>query len=337
MKFEHIFVEKDVFDHPRTKTLLSKLSSPTVTEIDRYDDIFGRARKPYLHKRTNLNAFIAKKRGTLIKEAPAAYGTQEGSHYYFIHQFNCIYECEYCYLQGYFNSPDLVFFVNHEDITRAIAEQVSKASDSELPMWFHAGEFSDSLAINGLTNEWPLYWDLFAKLPEANLELRTKSVNIRWIAQLAPLPNITISFSIASHQQSQRFDRNTPPMMARIKAIKTLANLGHSIGLHCDPIIFCEDFELHYRQMIQDLAQQVDLTQLAYISVGVVRFTKDVMQQMNRHYPDSKVTHRQLTANEDGKFRYAHPMRMNILNTVRQLWIDAGAPDSKIYLCMEEN
>ena len=34
--------------------------------------------------------------------------------------FNCIYDCDYCYLQGMYPSANIVVFVNHEDFFDAV-------------------------------------------------------------------------------------------------------------------------------------------------------------------------------------------------------------------------
>ena len=102
--FKKIFVEQDIENSLLTKQILSKIPkgiSSKIQTIERYEDVFGKVKKPYLEKRNNLNLFIAKKRGKLVKEAPDAYGIGEEKHFYFINSYNCIYECEYCYLQGF--------------------------------------------------------------------------------------------------------------------------------------------------------------------------------------------------------------------------------------------
>jgi spore photoproduct lyase len=39
----------------------------------------------------------------------------------------------------------------------------------------------------------------------------------------------------------------------------------------------------------------------------------------------------------DGKVRYHRPMRMWMMNTVKDLAIKHGIKEERIYLCMEEN
>src|SRR3989337_415915 len=101
--FERIFLEKEVKDQIRAQEILKNLGRSDFEIIEKIDDIFGKVKKPYLQKRESLNLFIGKKRGTLVKQAPNAYGVLGEPHFYFIHAYNCIYECQYCYLQGYFN------------------------------------------------------------------------------------------------------------------------------------------------------------------------------------------------------------------------------------------
>ena len=98
--FNTVFVEKDQYQS--AQELLSKIKYRDLKVIDKIEDIWGRVKKPYLQKRTTLNLFIGRKKGQLLKEAPSAYGVGSEKHFYYIHAYNCIYECEYCYLHFYF-------------------------------------------------------------------------------------------------------------------------------------------------------------------------------------------------------------------------------------------
>jgi spore photoproduct lyase len=76
---------------------------------------------------------------------------------------------------------------------------------------------------------------------------------------------------------------------------------------------------------------------LAYISIGVVRFTRDTYKDVVKNYPKSYITNYDYSKSFDGKIRYNKPMRMWIMNTVKDLCLKAGVDENKIYLCMEEN
>lgn len=330
--WNEVFVESKVATNPITQRILEKIQvAPTY--IEDYSKIWGRAKKPYLQKRDSLNLFIAKKEGQLIKPAPDAYGTQGDPHYYYIHAYNCIYECQYCYLQGYFNTPDIVIFVNHEDII-AEMENCLKNHPTQ-SVWFHAGEFSDSLALSHLTGELGLYVEFCKKYPQAIIELRTKSANVREILKLAPIPNLIVSFSLSPSDTAQRVDLKTPKTELRLQAMKELHKEGWKVAAHFDPVIYIEGFEIRYGELLNSMQKLNLLEELQYLSLGVVRFTKDVYREIENNYPESLIHSGPMIKSFDGKIRYNRPMRMWILNTLKELALNAGIHDGKIYFCME--
>jgi spore photoproduct lyase len=332
--FNEIYYEKDVKDHPITNNFIKHFSKLKNFEIDKLEDYWGRVKKPYLQKRKNLNIYIGKKKGQYIKEAPDAYGVLGSKHYYFIHAYNCIYECEYCYLQGYFNTPDLVIFTNHDDIIKDIELAVKNSPEKEI--WFHAGEFSDSLALSHLTNEIPLYREFFAKHPNAYLELRTKSANTKALEKVKPLENMVISYSLAPAEMAKAIDHKTPSTKARLKAMQKLDGLGFKLGLHLDPTYYYQDFEKHYRELALQIEGHIDISKLKYISIGVVRFAKETYKDFSRNYPDSILHQMDMIKAPDGKVRYNRPMRMWMMNTIKDIFVRAGHKSELIYFCMEE-
>lgn len=331
--FNKIFVENEIKELAKTQEIVNKFKGATLSYIENYQDVWGRVKKPYLQKRTNLNLFLASKKGQLIKEAPDAYGLGPEKHFYFIHAFNCIYECQYCYLQGYFNTPDIVLFINHDDIIKEMTAIVKDHPDA----WFHAGEFSDSLALSNITGELPIYFEFFNNHPKAKLELRTKSANIRPLLELDALANVFTSFTLSSHKAGEIFDTKCPSVSHRLNSINKLVSNGHMIGIHFDPLIYQVDFELQYQDIIKELKDVLPDSNLGYISIGVVRFTKDVHREVERNYPKTKMLGQDFTKSFDGKMRYNKPMRMWMMQKVKAYLIDAGYAKEKIYFCMEEN
>ncbi len=330
--WNEVYVEEAIKEHPRVLSILSKINK-TPLIISRYDDLWGKSKKPYLQKRDSLNLFLAEKKGQLLKLAPDAYGQLGGPHYYFIHAYNCIYECQYCYLQGYFNTPDIVLFVNHEEIIKEMQNILEIHPEENV--WFHAGEFSDSLALTHLTGELELYHDFCAKNPRAIIELRTKSVNIKALKNLQPLQNLIVSFSLSPQKMAKRVDLKTPSTASRLEAMRGLRRLGHSIAAHFDPIIFEDHFKTEYEALLESMT---DLNpHLRYLSLGVVRFTKDVYREVEKNYPNSLIHTNPLIKSFDGKVRYHRPMRTWIMQSVKEIAIQKSVSQSCIYLCMEEN
>ena len=248
--FHKIYVEKELTDHPQWEIIKKRFPKSEIEEVTSYSDYFGKFRKPYLQKRTKLNLFVANKKGQLVKEAPEAYGWGNEKHYYYIHAYNCIYECEYCYLQGYFDSPDIVLFLNHEEIYKEMESLVKQNKDS---IWFHAGEFSDSLALSHLTGEISYYYPFFKEHKNAKLELRTKSANIKELLKQEALNNVFTSFSLGGSEQVTQLEHKTAPLGARLKAMKTLTEAGHQVAVHFDPIVYNENYISQYAELVNNL------------------------------------------------------------------------------------
>ncbi len=332
--WNEVYVEKDIEHHPRVTSILNKLGK-TPLSISRYDDIWGRSKKPYLHKRDSLNLFLAQKKGQLLKEAPDAYGQLGEPHFYFIHAYNCIYECQYCYLQGYFNTPDIVLFINHEEIIAEMQKTLERYPNERV--WFHAGEFSDSLALGHLTGELELYHEFCQKNPRATIELRTKSVNVKPLLKLNPLPNFIVSFSLSPEKMAKRVDLKTPSTKGRLSAMQELKNHGFALAAHFDPIIYEDEFRQNYQLLLEEMKASGLTPILHYLSLGVVRFTKDVFREVERNYPDSLLHTGPMVKSFDGKVRYHRPMRMWMMNAIKELAIQNQVKPEAIYLCMEEH
>jgi spore photoproduct lyase len=207
----------------------------------------------------------------------------------------------------------------------------------EQKIWFHAGEYSDSLALTSLSGELSHYFKLFKELPFCNLELRTKSVNIRELIKEEPLENIITSFSLSPAHRVRENDLKTPPLKNRLEAIRELTAQGFPIGIHFDPIIYDDKFIETYEELADSLLENISAEKIRYISLGVVRFTKEVFQKVQKNYPETDLLAQEFVRSFDNKIRYSRPMRLWMLATIKQQLIDRGVSPEKIYLCMEDS
>jgi spore photoproduct lyase len=102
-----------------------------------------------------------------------------------------------------------------------------------------------------------------------------------------------------------------------------------------DPVIYNENFQEEYKQLIKQLAEVISPNGIRYLSLGVVRFTKNVFHQMKKNYPDSSLLAENFVTSFDNKVRYIRPLRIFILNSLKKILIKNGFDEGKIYLCME--
>ncbi len=330
--FHKIFIESHLEKNSQTLSILKRYPHAEVQLINRIEHYFGKVKKPYLQKKDFLNLYLGKKRGTLIKKAPDAYGPGGGHHWTFVNAYNCIYECQYCYLQGYFHSPDIVLFINYEDMVKEAHKLIM---NSPHHLWFHSGESADSLALSHLTDELETYFRFFSQTPNATLELRTKSVNIKKFAAISPLPNVIIAFSLSPEDKVRQYDLATPSLKHRLNAMKKLQNYGHPLAVHFDPIIYDKDVLLKYERLIKSLASLFELRRISYFSLGVVRFTKEVYFQVKKNYPKSEIFSSILSYDKKHFIRYPKMMRLSLMKSIKTLLLEYGAREESLYLCME--
>ncbi|MEZ4765930.1 MAG: hypothetical protein R3C26_22910 [Calditrichia bacterium] len=174
-------------------------------------------------------------------------------------------------------------------------------------------------------------------MPNAKLELRTKSVNIKSIMDLQPIENIVLTYSMSPAEASRKYDRKTPSLSARMKALTTFrgAKISARAASRSDRLHrkFCQRLSRHDDGNSQ---KYIPENLIEYISLGVVRFSKDSYLEFSRNYPASDLLAAEFVKGMDGKVRYNRPMRLHILHTVRQICIEAGIQPHKVYLCMED-
>ncbi|CCB89614.1 SPL family radical SAM protein [Simkania negevensis] len=315
-----VYVEKEVQTHPRTLKVLEKLKPSHVIPIDRYPEIFNRKNQHFRLQKKQASFILAKKHGTLIYPTPPGYGIGAKHNYYFSHFLNCPFDCRYCFLQGMYRSASFVLFVNFEEFQEEIKEKMGEDKAT-----FFSGYDGDSLAMDAKTGFLSAFLPFFRKHPNAELELRTKSVFIRELLKQTPFPNCVVAFSLSPQPLIQELEKKTPPLVKRLEAIQKLQEAGWKIGLRFDPIIDCDNFEYHYTHFFEKVFAVVDETLLHSVSLGAFRLPKPVMKEMKRLKPHDSL----LAINQEGpriqeKLRFCHEKLLNYFDK------------RKLFVCAEE-
>ena len=236
---------------------------------------------------------LAKKNGRLVLPTPKGFGIGGQQNYYFSHMLNCLYDCRYCFLQGMYPSAHYVIFVNFEDFATEIGNLMSEHSGQTC--YFFSGYDCDSLAFDGVTQFLDFFIPFFALYPQAVLELRTKSANIRPLLQHQPIGNCVVAFSLSPELVAQEFDHKAPPVLKRLQAMQQLAAAGWKIGLRFDPLIDVEEFEILYQQFIEQIFLTVPAAAIHSVSVGPLRFPQKMYQKIVKLYPREKLFAQSLT------------------------------------------
>jgi len=279
-----IYIEEDIAEHPRAERICDRFPSADRIFIRRYGEIFNLKGQSFRLQKKRPALILARKFGRMVLPAPNGYGVGGRRNFYFSHMLNCVYDCRYCFLQGMYRSAHYVLFVNYEDFEKAIEAKLEESGGKE--SYFFSGYDCDSLALEPITGFVQSIYPFFAKHPEAWLELRTKSTQVKWLLETRPLPNCIIAFSLTPEPTSNALEHKVPPLSQRIAAMEALQERGWKIGLRFDPMILTEDYHEQYRQLFAGLFERLRSDRLHSVSLGPFRLPRTYFDAMTRLYPD---------------------------------------------------
>jgi spore photoproduct lyase len=326
---ETIYLEAAVAGEPRATRLLARFPEATVIECGHYGEVFNPSAQSFRLQKRRPALIVARKPAGHVLEAPAGFAIEEGPSYYFSHMLNCVYDCRYCFLQGMFRSAHYVLFVNFEDFQHAIDE--TRARHQGQRCTFFSGYDCDSLALESLTGFVGEFVPFFAQRPDALLELRTKSVAVAPLLRRDPLPNVVTAFSFAPKPAARAVEHGTPPVAARIDALRRLAEAGWPVALRLDPLLWYEGWRGDYRELVDTLAAAIPAAALHSISIGPLRFPRDMFHRIEGLYPDEPLFAGPLRPH-DGITSYGTAREAALVDHTRGL-LTSAFPDTPLYAC----
>jgi len=341
MKLFHpdlIFLERRARDYPMAQEMLARLHKIPVQEIDSYQNMaaqeFGINRRIAIEKRSLI---LAVKDGELVKQVERDLFRATPNEYYIIHSHGCPFDCEYCFLYDYLAHQRPTIFVNLPDILQRIKEIIAASASAAVPspgLFFHAGEFSDALAYDHLTNLSQPLVELFAPQRHARLEMRTKSDYVENLLGLNHNGQTVISWTFNPEEIAERIEHQTASLDERIQAARRVQEAGYWVGLRFDPIVWYPDWQTGYREMIDKIFSVLDPKKISDISLGMFRATPGLRRVIQHRVRQSWLLAGEVVQCEDKKYRYFKPIRLEMYRAILG-WIRAYAPNVNVELCME--
>ncbi len=275
--FSHLYVEEQVLDHPQSLKIIEKFSSSKVIVIKHYKDVFNRVNQDFNAQSESKNLILAKKeRGFIHKGSYFSDGFDHDNFYYTSSLLGCLYDCEYCYLQGLYQSANSVLFVNIEDFFEEVKPLLDKKTLIAISY------DTDTLALEsllGLSKK----WIEFAKdKPNLNLEIRTKSANFKALKDVEINKNVVLAWSISPQRIIDLYENKTPSLKQRLKAIKSAVEAGWRVRVSIDPVIITEDYENLYKELVKELFDNIDSDKLYSMTIGSFRMSKDHLKTLKK-------------------------------------------------------
>ena len=249
---------------------------------------------------------------------------------------NCSMECTYCILQFYMTSPHLTVFANLEEIQAEILERVS--AQPERIFRIGTGELSDSLLLDPLTESTRRMVPFFRSLPNAVLELKTKTDNVALLSELEHGQRSVVSWSVNPPEIVEREELKTAKLDERLAAAALVSRRGYPVGFHIDPMIHHQRWQEGYAYLVDAILNAVPPERIAWISLGSLRFPPSMKATMEARFPRSQLRYGELVHGDDGKMHYLRPLRLEMYRFVANRLEERfrGSPSAPVvYLCME--
>lgn len=326
---QKIFVEKKVLNYPLTQRVLAKLPEVPCEVIE--DRRPQKIPAPITGAKKTLA--IALHRGRGVKPFPKIPGALNLGDYVFNPQSNCHLECTYCILQSYLaNNPTITLFANLDLFFEEIKQMAE--THPERIFRFGTGELSDSLALDPLTEISRELVPFFASQKNAYLELKTKSNHIDHLLKMDPRGSTVVSWSLAPQEIIRAEELKCASLSERLEAAAAVQQAGYPVGIHLDPMIYFSQWRRAYDELFSEIRRHLDPNRLAWISMGTLRFDKNLKQIASKRFPQTQIFSEDLLQGPDGKIRYFKTLRQELY---RHLWekLAEWTSETPRYLCME--
>ncbi len=323
--FSHIYVEEAIKEHPRTKQILEKFPKAECISIHHYKDVFCRKGQSFEQQHQSPALILAGKQGRLVYEgAKVCQSFGNENFYYTSCVMNCIYDCEYCYLKGMYPSGNLVIFVNLEDIFAEVEELLTSQE-----VYLCVSYDTDLMALEDVT-EFVTEWVEFTKKhPKLQIEIRTKCGRKDLWERLSPVSRVVYAFTLSPDKVVKGYENRTASLQERIACAALALKKGFSVRLCFDPMIYCSDWKKHYREMVQQVLEAMDMDKIYDISIGSFRISKDYLKKMRRNAPNSAVVQYPFE-NTAGVYHYPLELMEEMEGFLLEQWKEV-LPEDKIF------
>lgn len=321
-----IYIEHAARDYPRAQEVLSRYPKARQIAIEKYSEVFNSHGQNFRKQKHNPSLILAVKNNKRVLSTPAQYETGGGANYYFSHMLNCLYDCRYCFLQGMYRSAHYLLFVNYQDFVDDIATLVEQHKTEQDPPWFFSGYDCDSLAYEPVTGFADYFLDQFKAFPNAVLELRTKSTQIRSLLQREALPNVVVAYSLSPQSIASSLELGAPSVEKRILALKKLQQQGWRIGIRFDPVVWHQDYLQHYQHLIDQVFAALDSTKIDSVTLGGFRLPKGFYKIMRKLHPDHWLFSAGLEE-RSGMIGYHKHIEQEAFDAIQQMTLNYISPD----------
>ncbi len=274
-------------------------------------------------------------KGGVVKGCPGTTKDYLCCKYQIINQtINCPLNCTYCILQFYLNQPATVIYTDFDKIFSELEKKLSRQQKRFIRIG--TGELGDSLALYGSRLFAKQAIEFFSTFPDALFEIKSKVTKIDDLLPITHNRHTVFSWSLNPAEIISAEEMNTASLEQRLQSAKKAEIAGFLLGFHFDPIIIHKNWKKLYSNLIDILFSTINPKNIAWISLGSLRFPSEMKAKIISRYPQTKIVYEEMIRGLDGKMRYARPLRVPIYKFIYQK-LTTIDNHPFIYFCMENS
>jgi spore photoproduct lyase len=195
-----------------------------------------------------------------------------------------------------YSSANYVLFVNYEDFEKAIAEKIEENRGGGV---YYSGYDCDSLALEPVSNFCSHFLPVFRRYPDAELEIRTKSTQVRCLLDTEVVSNCVIAMSFTTNEAAKQWEHKVPSIEKRLEALYKLQLAGWKVAIRLEPLILGAEGLAPYEALFSKIFSKLDIKRLHSVSSGLFRMPVDFHKRIVKLYPDEELYAR-ATETKDG-------------------------------------
>jgi spore photoproduct lyase len=287
------WVEEDAAADPRAAELCK--NADEVRIIKHYKDIFNAKGHNFKEEKKSGNFIVARNKDALVYPGAPFCQSFGNEHFYYASCVkNCIFDCDYCFLQGLYPCGYPVYFVNLEDYFEELDSLLQK-----FPVYLCISYDTDLLALEQKLH-YVEKWVSYAQLrPDLKIEIRTKSGNSTLFKHFENMlkssgtencDNVIFAWTISPEEVISFAEQGLPSVEKRIGALKAAKRSGFPVRICFDPMIYHPDWKKTYQKLFSNVFNSVNAEDILDISVGVFRISNKLLRRMRDANEDSPVT-----------------------------------------------
>ncbi|MEX2442141.1 MAG: spore photoproduct lyase family protein [Alkalispirochaeta sp.] len=276
--FDHVYIERGSGELPVARDILKRLEPRRITEIDDAQRFFKRPGQDFARQKWAPRLILARKSHQFLyagSERVASFGTDRAVHYNDMVR-NCLFDCDYCFLQGMHRSANILVNVNFEEYLEAVDQHIAEHGH----LYVSISYLSDLLGFErhfGLVRRWI---EAARNRPELEIEVRTKSGGFAAIADLVPHRGVVLTWSLSPDVVARRSEAGTAAFMQRLLDARRAAQQGWRVRVCFDPIIITDHWKEHYGTAIDHVFRRMPVSAVEEVSFGVFRMHPDFLRRI---------------------------------------------------------